>query len=68
MSLVYLLSVILIGSSLGSVLEFIRQSYQSFRSAENRRVMQGMIEGSEQFIEERYLRIYADLIGEMQAA
>ena len=68
MSLVYLLCVVLIGSCLGSALDFLWQGYQSLRSDESRRLMQGMIEGSEEFIEERYFRIYAELMGDQQAA
>jgi hypothetical protein len=60
--------LILLGSMVESAIDLAVESYRAQRAANDLSSLRGMIDGSECFIAERYLRIRSDLIGHKKIA
>lgn len=68
MLFIMLCGSVLAGSLLGSALNLALEGYKTHRAAKDIDVVCRMINGSEPFIAERYLRFRSELAGGMQQA
>ena len=68
MLFIVLCGMVLVGSLLGSAVDMALECYKAHRDAEDVNLVRGMMDGSEPFIAERYLRIHSELTGGRQFA
>lgn len=67
MLLISICGIVFLGSFLSSALSFARAGYSAHKAQKDLKAFKGMINGSEKFLAERYVRLQNELVGEVLA-